>query len=182
MNRNILLLLCVAAFFSCKKNDEEPQAPEIEWDHFEYISQDNTGKYNVVAANIRFKDVNGDIGRTQNELINACGQPVYDLFMYYEYKQNGTYHQKVIPLQNPDTVWDSSCNFTLEDTIPFVIEHSVEFIQPEGNNKSIEGDIKYIMDESALFGIDQIGRFRIYLVDRAGHKSNEVYSEDLVLY
>ena len=60
---------------------------------------------------------------------------------------------------------------------------SLDYVQPEGNNRSIEGEIAYELDyESAISNLFPVGRCKVYLLDRARNKSNEIYTDDLVIH
>jgi hypothetical protein len=133
---------------------------------------------------IRFKDVNGDLGHTDVEKLNSCGYTYPDLYMFYEKYENGNFIPDIVNPIDPDTVYDSNCNITaIRDTFQSELTFSMTYIQPEGKNKSIEGEISYDMDiqGSLMFFFKPRGRLRIFLVDRAGNKSNEIYSDDLLL-
>jgi hypothetical protein len=58
----------------------------------------------------------------------------------------------------------------------------MQYIEPAGNSKGIEAEVRYRMDyTSALILLSNIGRFDFYIRDRANNKSNRIYSGDLVL-
>jgi len=55
-------------------------------------------------------------------------------------------------------------------------------LEPEGNGKSIEGDVNYKMDYvSAVVLLSTEGRFVFYIEDRMKNKSNIVATTDLVI-
>jgi len=55
-------------------------------------------------------------------------------------------------------------------------------LEPEGNGKSIEGDVNYKMDYvSAVVLLSTEGRFVFYIEDRMKNKSNIVTTPDLVI-
>lgn len=183
MKKKLILLFAVIlfAFSSCKKSGDDPQAPELEFGGFNYLEVNASGVVQRLDLIVKFKDINGDIGRRENELYDNCGQSIYDLYIYCEKFENGNY--KPFKLAVRDTVYDANCNIVeINDSIQYNLNHSVKFIQPEGNNKSIEGEMKYTMNYlSELIDLPALGRFRIYLVDRAGNKSNEIFTDDFIL-
>ncbi len=176
-----LFALIILVFSGCKKSDDDPQAPEIEFGGFNYLEVDASGVVQRVDLIVKFKDINGDIGRRESELNDNCGKSINDLFIYYEIFDNGNFKPFLQAVN--DTILDANCNIVeIKDTIQFNLNHSVQFVQPEGNNKSIEGEMKYTMNFlSELLGLPAHGRFRIYLVDRAGNKSNEVFTDDFII-
>ena len=187
--KNVILLLfaTVLVVAGCKKDTKDPAPPEIEFGGFNYIEKDAEGNDTRVEMIIKFKDVNGDIGTMDGEKTDNCGYDYPDLFMFYEKYENGAYvpsfPEYVTPPLN-DTVFDSHCNIVeIRDTFQSEVTYSVPYIEPEGNNKSVEGEISYDMDIAVvLYGlVKPQGRFRVYLKDRAGNKSNEILTEPLIL-
>jgi hypothetical protein len=186
MNIKTILLFSLAAvvFCGCKKYDEDPEAPEIEFGGFNYYPKDANGKDVRVEMIVRFKDVNGDLGHTEAEKQNSCGYSYPDFFLFYEKYENGVFVPQMINPADPDTVYDANCNIAaIRDSFQSELTYSLTYIQPEGKNKSIEGEISYDMDlqGALMFFFQPKGRLRIYLIDRAGNKSNEIYSDDLLL-
>ena len=133
---------------------------------------------------ITFKDRNGDIGRTESEQYDNCGRLIFDLFIFYEKKENNIYTPVFLNL--PDSTLDENCQVVSGSYTPITqinFKRALTYVQPEGNNRSIEGEISYQLDnESALTNLYPVGRFKVYLLDRARNKSNEIYTEDLVLH
>ncbi len=182
MKRLWFLIVVAICYWGCKKDNAEPEAPVVEFGRFIHVSQDANGKDLLIDAVIHFSDKNGDIGRVQNEKEDPCGHNIYDLYMFYEEKKaDGSYYP--LKFKGDDTLWDASCNYTVvDDSIQLSFPRALTYIEPAGNNKSIDGEVSYRMDyDAALVALKPVGRFRIYMKDRAGNKSNEIYSEDLVL-
>jgi hypothetical protein len=177
----LYLLLVPFIIVSCKKDKADPQPPEIEFSGFNYLQKDVDGTDLQVEVVIHFKDKNGDIGRHESEKKDACGRDIADLYLFYELNNNGTFYP--LKFKGNDTLWDANCNFTVvDDSIQLSFKRAITYIEPEGNNKAIEGDIAYRLDyESALILMKPSGRFRVYLVDRLGQKSNEIFTDELVL-
>ncbi|MEP7263136.1 MAG: hypothetical protein ABI772_01490 [Bacteroidota bacterium] len=187
----LLLAVLLLSFVGCKKNNDDPEPPTIEFVGFNYLEKDANGRDLQVEMIIHFKDKNGDIGHIDEEKTDACGRPVNDLFLYYERYENGIYIPHIIP--HKDTLLDASCNIiSIKDSAQYEQNRILRYIQPEGNNKAIEGEISYLMRYQDVFStlppapvsgqlLPAQGRFRIYIKDRAGNKSNEVYSQALIV-
>src|SRR4051812_34476536 len=111
--KKIFIFLCMTSliFSGCKKNKFDPQPPEIEFGGFNYLEKDANGRDSKVEMIIKFKDVNGDIGRSDEETkVSQCKYSYPDLFMFYERYENGTYVPDILHPVTPDTVYDSNCN------------------------------------------------------------------------
>jgi hypothetical protein len=184
MKKIIALFFCSALFTACKKDNADPEPPEISFVGFNYLEKDASGKDTKIEMIISFKDRNGDLGLRENEKKDQCGHDVQNLKAIYERNENGVFVPDYIPLDPPlkDTIWDDNCNYTLSDSLLISFGRSITYIEPEGNNKSIEGEISIVLDYSSdLILLKPSGRFKIYLVDRAGNKSNEIYTDELRL-
>lgn len=189
MKKGLILLFATAILFTgCKKDNQDPQPPVIEFGGWNYKEKDANGNDVVVELIIKFKDVNGDIGTKddEKEYIESlnCDYQKDDLSLYYEENKNGVYVINYIPIPQPDTLFDINCNTVAVryDSIAPEDFYAAPFIEPEGNNKSVEGEINCRIEIVSLAGNARpIGRFRVFLKDRAGNKSNEIYTEDLIL-
>jgi hypothetical protein len=184
-NAFFFLLIASLIFSGCKKVTSDPKAPEIEFGGFNYLEKDANGKDSKVELIIKVKDVNGDIGTLEDERKKPpCGYKYADLFMFYERYENGVYVPDYLHPLKPDTLFDSNCNIVaIRDSFQNEITYALTYIQPEGNNKSIEAEISYLMElrTTLLYLIKPQGRFRIYIQDRAGNKSNEIITDPLII-
>jgi hypothetical protein len=173
--------LLILIFAGCKKSDLEPEAPEIAFVGFNFLEKEPDGTDLRIEMIIRFKDRNGDIGRVESEKKDACGRDIKDLNIFYEKYQNGIFTPFLTAIK--DTIWDNNCQVvSVSDSSQLQLSRSLAFIQPEGNNKSIEGEISYELKYlSELIILPSKGRFRIFLKDRAGNKSNEIFTDELTI-
>lgn len=186
--KKILIALFIFAIAGCKKDQIDPEPPEISFGGWNYVAIDKDGHDSIVELNINFKDRNGDIGRIESELFDKCGTPIYDLFIYYEKKINNVYTPEFVDPAQPDSALDENCNivpgsYVANRQINFT--RALEYLQPEGNNRSIEGEIIYKLDyDNALSILNKFpaGRCKVFLLDRARNKSNEIYTEDLIVH
>ena len=182
MNK-LLFFLFILTCAGCKKSNFDPEPPKIEFGGWNYLQTDSAGHDRLVEMIITFKDRNGDIGRIESEQFDKCGRAQYDLFIFYEKKENSIYTP--VFWNQPDSALDQNCNLvpgSYSPTSQINFKRALTYVQPEGNNRSIEGEISYQMDyESALINLNPTGHFKVYLLDRARNKSNEIYTDDLVL-
>jgi hypothetical protein len=146
------LFLFTGLVFSCKEKEEYPVIPEINFEGMVKIFNPNLMVFDRGVLKITFKDGDGDIGLTENDILPPFN---YNFFVKYYELQNG-------------------------DTVRVIISDSNEFnaripvLTPVGSIKSIKGEIDdtlFIYNFQSKF--DTI-MFDAYLVDRALHKSNTI--------
>jgi hypothetical protein len=159
----ILLSIALFSFTKCKKPEEYPIIPAIEFKSFATIP--DTAGTNVIMT-ISFTDGDGDIGLADNEI-----QPPFDnnLFVTYFEKQNGKWTDTIKTVQFKDTV--------------IYYNGRIPFINTNGKNKNIKGEIQYkmlVIKRPNASGTDTIA-FKIYILDRALHKSNIIMTPQLII-
>ena len=126
--------------------------PEIKLIDFKVFSHLDNSKTKADSAHvlISFTDGDGDLGNADSN--------VFSMFLdYYEDEGNGFVFK----------------NVSYKIYIPN--------LSPSGNNKAIEGTIQQLLkapfyNDFSLYPY----KFKIYLVDREGHKSNVVETQSLV--
>ncbi|MCD4747411.1 MAG: hypothetical protein K8R58_14025 [Bacteroidales bacterium] len=149
------LILVVLIFSSCKKIEEFPVIPHIEYVNFTKIINAQNQVYKGVLK-ISFTDGDGDIGLYQWDTI-----PPYEYnFMidYYE-KQNGIFVK-------------------IDPELPF--HARIPILTPTGANKSIKGEIEDTLFLNPQSAYDTI-RFEVYIIDRALHNSNVIQTPDIIV-
>jgi hypothetical protein len=161
-----LLTLSLAALLlsSCRKDEEFPVEPQIEYLNFIKYGNDSADFY------ISFTDGDGDIGLDKGDTFppyNRGSIYYYNIYLRYQYKDSaGNYKDYALPLIPPDTVPD-----TLE------WKYRIPVVTPFGQDKSLNGEIHV-----RLYGPYQVHptyRYRCYIYDRALNKSNVADSPDL---
>lgn len=157
-----VLFLLFCGLTSCLKRNDFPAEPQIEY--LDFVKYTNTqGKDSLGILKFKFTDGDGDIGLDQGDTF-----PPYDISSIYYYncyvkyfeKQNGVFVEVVLPLPNNSRIPN---------------------ITPEGQNKTLEGEIEvglYINNPSSTF--DTI-KFEAYIYDRAQHKSNTIETPEIVV-
>jgi len=163
----ICILLTIALFgFSCRKQEEFTIEPQIELISFTSIPNqrgiDEKGR--LVFS---FKDKDGDIGLEDNDTNTSPFRPsdayYHNCFISYFKKENGSFNKVIFP------------GFSLNMRLPF--------ITPEGNKKSIKGEIEaelFINDYQPNKTHDTI-YLEVYIVDRALHESNVIQTDPIVI-
>lgn len=144
-------------FFSCIKEKEFPVVPVITFK--EYI------KYGLDSADciITFQDGDGDIGRSENS--------PNDIKMKYLYKDT------ITGLFLP---FDSKYSTPEMDTLFYT--HNIPLLTPDGQYKALDGEIKIRLNAIPLYWPEhEVVKFEISLSDRAGHISNRVTTNEIIL-
>lgn len=152
------LLVLSLTLAGCLKTEELPVEPRITLKSVAQVTD-------TVLVTIGFTDGDGDIGLSDSDV-----QPPYDTSSVY-------YHNLFYdPEELVNGVW------TPVD-LPYY--YRVKVITPSGQNKALDGELKTSFARSffplpPLVAGDTV-RFRIRLVDRALHTSNELTTEAIVL-
>ncbi|MBL7963053.1 MAG: hypothetical protein JNM31_04325 [Flavobacteriales bacterium] len=139
---------------ACLKTEEFPIEPRVSFKEFNVVGDSGS----VV---ITFTDGDGDIGLDQGDTLppHAPGQTYYhNLFVRYDKWVEGAWQEVVFALP---------------------LYYRVPVVTPTGQNKSLDGEIAVALTPwpiSPSFVGDTI-RFRVKLVDRALHVSNEAISD-----
>jgi len=147
-----IVLLLTGVMSACQKKEEYPVIPEIRFESLIRIYNHNTMVYDRGVLKISFKDGDGDIGLSENDVL-----PPYDYNFFISFYE----------LQFGDTV-----RVIVSDSNEF--NARIPVLTPDGINKSIKGEIEdTLFIYNYLSDFDTI-RFDAYILDRALHKSNVV--------
>ena len=153
----LVITILMTISWSCRRDEEYPIIPEITYDDFILLLNTQTGIIERGVLKFSFKDGDGDIGLYQSDTA-----PPYDFNLFIDYYE----------IQNRDTVQIYLIDPTSGDTSTF--NARIPILTPRGSDKSIKGEIEdtlFIYDPTSAF--DTI-MFKVYLVDRALHKSNVI--------
>jgi len=150
-----ILLATIIAFSSCIKKNNLPPQPKIEFLDFSVYDVDSA------TCTVSFQDGDGDIGALDGKEKN--------LFLTYYYKDEAT--GQFLLFDNPST--------SNIDTLIF--EHSIPNLTPEGQNKSLEGEIQAKFSSLFFFPGHKVIKYEIYLIDRAGNESNKVLTNEIIV-
>lgn len=175
-----IVLVLVAVLNSCKKDTEFNTVPEIKFERFD-LYKNASGQDTTVDFIFSLTDGDGDIGFNDNEIDKSCGADNFNLYILYEEKRDTAYRPKKL-WQQVTEITTSCDTLVYFDSVQIAFNQRMQYIEPAGNSKGIEAEVRYRMDyTSALILLSKTGRFDFYIRDRANHKSNRIYSEDLVL-
>lgn len=153
-------------FFSCRKIESYPVIPSIEFQSFTirdtfYTSLGSQGKVGELVFG--FVDGDGDIGFLSDSTANDTTS-IYDLFLTLYENLNGEFF-KVDDLEPP-------------------LNYHLPYIEREGQNKTLKGEIQVKIEYFELFkellNYDTI-KFEFFIIDRAFHKSNVEETDTIFL-
>ncbi len=147
-------------FFSCRKIESYPEIPSIEFKSFtlsdSIVVIDSMGNWGKTGELIfGFVDGDGDIGlpppdSTSKDTTN------YNLFFTLYEKLDGEFAK------------------VDEDDLATLLNYRIPFIEMEGQNKTLKGEIKVELSYYLIHGrleYDTI-MYEFYIIDRALHQSN----------
>lgn len=152
MNKFLKLILPITvSLVGCGKGDTFSTTPKIEFKSFSPASTVNILGNPEVTVNLSFEDGDGDIGRERSGIQGA------DIFLEYVYDgSNVLFSDSVILPQVPNSATDKNISGVLGFKVP------TTFLIRQGK-------------------LQDAVQFRIYLLDKAGHKSNVILTPDLNL-
>jgi hypothetical protein len=156
-----LILAFSVAFLSCKKESNFSVVPIITFKEFKKFGLDSA------TCTISFTDGDGDIGLAQFDTTapyNLNSKYFNNLYMVYYYRDStGTWKP-----------FDTKPSTTQIDT--FYHAYRIPYLTQDGQRKSLEGDIRVRLDAPFLPAVpgNPAFKFKIVLIDRALHTSNEV--------
>jgi hypothetical protein len=157
-----LFLLSLTVFASCRPESEYPDVPAIEYSKFLAIGDNG-------RITITFTDGDGDIGLRESDIqapFDTSSIYFNNCFIAYEEKVNGQ--------------WQAGLD---QQGNPVEFKYRIPYVTPQGQNKALKGSIDITITPFYYNPIsidsDTI-RYRIKIVDRALHESNEVISEEII--
>lgn len=167
MNKNskvslFVLFLLVVGFSSCLKRNDFQDEPQIEY--LDFVKYQNTqGKDSIGVLKFKFTDGDGDIGLDQQDTFppfDTSSVYYYNFYVKYFEKQNGEFVEVILAQPNNSRIPN---------------------ITPEGQNKTLEGEIDIALYiNNPLSNYDTI-KFEAYIFDRALHQSNTIETPEIVV-
>lgn len=159
------LVIIGVANSACRKLDEYPPEPWIQFSSFEAFLNTTDSIFDRGVLKFEYQDGDGDIGLAKGDTLppyNYGSQYYYNLIIDYFEVRNGIETQVPLTYYNPNT--QKFDTVSLSARIPLLI--------PKNVKKSISGDIydtlfmyNYNSEFDTLF-------FEFYIIDRAFHESN----------
>lgn len=171
----ILIIIVVLGVIipSCRKFEEYPEIPEIEYLSFPLLLNQQSGIIDRGVLIFNYTDGNGDLGLSTGDTLYPYDKDspyYYNLIIRYLEKQYGTFVEVPLISWNADS--------SRYDTLTFNSRFPV--LTPESGNLNIKGtfqDTLYIYNPLSEF--DTI-KFSFCIYDRALNKSNELETGDII--
>jgi hypothetical protein len=158
----VITLFLTASFSGCMKKENYPDTPQIEF--LGYTNVYDTGMYATGGIiNISFKDGNGDIGFLSEADTFPPYQPggpyYYNFVITYFEKRNGIFTE-------------------VDLSLPFSAR--IPYLTPQNPGKAIKGTISNTIEYFLKPAYDTI-QYKLFIYDRALHKSNVVTTPEIIL-
>lgn len=161
--RYFLLLMPSLAFLGCVEIPDYPVAPSISFNAVEFV--DGTPSISYINMTLNFKDGDGDLGLSNEDLqnppfteyIDSAGVQVlnpnsFNIFVYLFKKEGERY---------------DSLNVNYRGTFPR--------LRDDNRNGPLEGTLQYRMESFSFFGGENsTAKLKIYIQDRKLNKSNVI--------
>lgn len=168
----IVIILVVSGFLisSCKKKEEYPVVPRI--DFMDFTKWADRGIDTAVTMKVSFTDGDGDIGLPDDTLppYNPHGRYYYNFIISYMEKKSGQW--KYYLVYNNTTLQYDTVNYNSR----------IPWLTPDGGNKAIKGEIELQMKilRPVVSNYDTI-RFDAFIYDRSLNKSNIIRTPELIM-
>ena len=170
-----MVALCVCLIASCKEKEIYPSVPSIEFKGY-YFLKGGDGKDSLVTLIFSFKDGDGDIGLGENDTLPPFNRQIdtlgknlnryyYNLYIDYLEKREGKFEYVLNPAP-------------LNDSLRFAFR--VQNLTPDGRHKAIRGDLLVNVPSSPWPGAGDTTRYKLVLIDRAKHESNQIESPPII--
>ena len=160
----ILLITLLLSGLSCKKIESLPEIPSISFNSF--ILKDTTdvlgneGKIGELIFD--FEDGDGDIGLTQPDNLSVDSTN-FNLFFTLFGKIDGEFIE------------------VSENDLETPLNYRIPYIEKEGQNKALKGEIQVDFRYYHTFEYDTI-KYSFFIVDRALHKSNVETTPEIAMF
>jgi hypothetical protein len=170
----LVIFLLVLLSFSCRKLEEYPIEPIIVFQNFELLVNTQSGISERGVLTFSYTDGDGDLGLDQGDTLapyHPQGDYYYNLLISYFEMDHGVF--KEIPLLSWNNTTQQYDTLTFNARMPLFL--------PKDKQQGIKGfvsDTLYVNNPLALSDTIQ---FKVKIIDRALHTSNEVNSPPIVL-
>ena len=160
----ILIITVLLSGLSCKKIESLPEIPSISFKSFILIDTidalGNEGKIGELTFD--FEDGDGDIGLTQPDSLSADSTN-FNLFFTLFDKIDGEFIE------------------VSENDLETPLNYRIPYIEKEGQNKALKGEIQVDFLYYHTFEYDTI-KYSFFIVDRALHKSNVETTPEIAMF
>jgi hypothetical protein len=164
-----VILIVFVMLFSCKKEQEYPVIPAIEYKEFLH-NPTSQEAYFV----FKFTDGDGDIGLKQSDIY-----PPFDTSSFYYNNFYIHIYEKINGSYKPFVLFNTITQ--QNDTI--IYPYRIPYIEPISANGSLKGELKTKIDDIGmmlLFLHSDTVQFEAYIFDRKLHKSNVIRTPDII--
>lgn len=174
MAKILVICLLLVLSISCRKLEEYPVEPIIAFRNFELLVNTQSGISERGVLSFSYTDGDGDLGLDQGDTLfpfHPEGEYYYNLLITYFEMDHGVF--KEIPLLSWNNTTQQFDTLTFNARMPLFL--------PKDKQQGIKGivsDTLYINNPLALSDTIQ---FKVKIIDRALHISNEVQSPSIVL-
>ncbi|RYD75239.1 MAG: hypothetical protein EOP53_16820 [Sphingobacteriales bacterium] len=162
------LLAILFLSYSCEKPGTSfPLEPKIAFKSHELLN--NNGNY-TLRLYLDFTDGDGDIGLSEEDSLAPfadSGSYYFNIIAKYYEKINGEFTQLTV-----------NYPFPTGDTIHY--NGRLPVLTPKGKQKAIKGEIQYDIAMGGGPKNSNTIKFKIYIYDRALHKSNEIETPEIL--
>ncbi len=166
----LILLLLSQLLLSCKKYEEYPPEPKIDFLDF-VLLRDAQGIDQRGVLRFSFTDGDGNIGLYDYDTLPPYD---YNLFVRYFEKRNGSFQE--VFLVTPRYIDDTTIVY---DTATF--NGRIPILTPAGKNKAISGEIEdTLFINNPLSAFDTI-MFEVFIRDRDLNESNVIQTPPIVV-
>jgi len=169
----ILLILSGLILLSCRKFEEYPVEPAIEYEDFLLEYNLETGKTERGVLIFSYTDGDGDLGLSPDDTnppFDLGGAYYYNLIIKYFERQNGIFKEVPLLAWNADSARYDTLTFNTRfpRLIPEILEKPI---------KGVFNDTLFILNPLSQY--DTI-KFSAYIIDRGLHKSNTIETPPIV--
>ena len=157
---SVLVFVVCVVFNSCKKEENFSPVPSISFNEFKKYGSDSA------TCTINFTDGDGDIGLDQFDTVapfNLQSKYYYNLYLVYYYQDTLTHTWKP---------YDTKPTTPKIDTLQYA--YRIPNLTQNGQKTSLQGTIKVRLNAPYSIPGQKSFLFKIVLIDRALHISNEV--------
>jgi hypothetical protein len=166
----VLLLLSL----SCRKLEEYPIIPAISYNGFELLINSESGISEQGVLYISYTDGDGDIGLDQSDTgypYHSGGSYYYNFFITYYECDHGVFTE--VPLLSWNNTTQEYDTLTFNARIPVLL--------PKEKKQGIKGVIRNEMFIYNPLAKSDTIQFKVKIIDRALHFSNEITTPPIVL-
>jgi hypothetical protein len=169
MKRLLIWGLPLMLLMSCRKQDQYPIIPSLE---FKSLEINTASKKFLLIATVT--DGDGDIGYKSTfngDLFdNSNSDYYYNFDLTLQYLDNNVWEEFMI---------ENKANPPDPPFLPFIISYRIPYLTPEGKNKSIKAEIR--LEQDLPINFTDTMRIVGFVWDRALHSSNKIETPTFVI-